>query len=354
MYFASDNWAGASPRVRDALLAACSGVAPAYGGDEVTKALTQKMSELFDHEVAVALVPTGTAANALGLSALCPPYGLIYAHWDAHIIREECSAVEFFTHGAKIVGIAGEAGRISAESLKEALADSPASGASYPANAVISLTQATECGTLYRPSEIAALSSIAKAHGMGVHMDGARFANAVATLGCKPADITWKAGIDVLSFGGTKNGALMAEAVVFFDPSKADKIEWLRKRGGHIMSKMRPLAAQFLALIEGDHWLDLARHSNAMAADLANGFQVIGHSLIWPREINEVFVVLPDALIAKLRGAGAVFYDWPKGSLPKDKQPREGETAVRLVSSFATTKEEVERFIALLREGSFP
>lgn len=349
MYFASDNWAGAPLEIRAALAAACAGFAPAYGGDDSSKRLQTKLSEVFEREVAIALMPTGTAANALALAALSPPQGVIYAHQDAHIIREECGAVEFFTGGARIVGVAGEAGRLSREAFIAALAENPASGAPFPVNAALSLTEATECGTLYRPDDIAALASLAKSKNMGVHMDGARLANALAALGCSPADLTWKAGVDILSLGLTKAGAMMAEAILFFEPEKAPSIEWLRKRGGHVMSKTRLASSQFLAMLEDDLWLRLARHANLAAARLAKGIKEQGHALVWSCEANEVFVVLPNSLVMKLRGAGAIFYDWPAASLPKERRPRDDETAIRLVTSFATGEDEVEQFVGLMK-----
>jgi threonine aldolase len=345
MIFASDNWAGASPRVLAAIEREAAGFARAYGHDEATRRLGGLLAGLFGREVAVFTTPTGTAANALSLAALASPGGAVIAHQTAHVVGDESGAVEFFTLGAKVVPVAGPAGKLTPDALTAAI-DRLRADDRAPRPQALSLTQATECGTVYRPEEIAALADIAHRHGLSVHMDGARFANAVAFLGVDPAEITWRAGVDVLSFGGTKNGALMAEAVVFFDPARAADLDWRRRRGGHIVSKARLIAAQFLGLLEDGHWLDLARHANAMAARLAEGLSAAGHRIPWPVEANEVFPVLPDAAIARLRAAGATFYAQPRDVVPVS----DGETMVRLVTSFATEVEEVEEFVGLVRE----
>jgi threonine aldolase len=347
MNFASDNWAGASPRVRDALAAACEGLAPSYGHDEATNMLAARMAELFACEVAVFLVPTGTAANALALSAFCPPYGVVLAHEAAHIVGDECGAPEFFSHGGRLVTLPGLGGKLAPHALEGAFSRLAGSRSRFPSPAVLSLTQATECGTLYSLEEIKALTGWARERGLNVHMDGARFANAVAALGCAPAEITWKAGIDVLAFGATKNGAMMAEAVVFFDPARAEDFDWRRKRGGHVVSKARLISTQFLALLADGHWLELARHANAMAARLAAGLGKAGYRLAWPAQANEVFPILPVAVVERLRRAGAGLYEWPTGSIAATDLPGAEEALVRLVASFTTTPEEVDRFLAL-------
>ena len=346
MRFASDNWAGASPRVRDALLAATEGFAKAYGGDETTQALTSALSRLFERDVAVFVVPTGTAANALSLSAASPPNGAILAHAEAHVVGDEYGAPEFYTQGAKIIPIPGIAGKLAKDDLEGVLTRLRAARHGI-APAALSLTQATECGTVYSVEEIASLAGAAKAAGLTVHMDGARFANAVASLGTSPAGVTWKAGIDVLSFGGSKNGALMAEAVVVFEPRLAEGVEWRRRRGGHVLSKARLISSQFLALIADGHWLELAGHANAMAKRLGEGLAAAGHRIPWPVQANEVFPVLPQAVAAKLRQEGAFFHDWSSGSVKAEDQPGAGETMVRLVASFATTPAEVDRLVEL-------
>jgi threonine aldolase len=225
MKFASDNWAGASSRVREAIDAASEGFATAYGLDATTAALADRLGQLFEREVAIFLVPTGTAANALSLGALCPPYGSILAHEEAHVIGDEYGAPAFFTQGARLVGIAGTGGKLTRDAVAATLARLAASGPRAAVPSALSITQATECGTVYGAGEVSALAALAKGAGLGVHMDGARFANAVAALGCTPAEVTWKAGVDILSFGGSKNGALMAEAVIVFDKARADGVD---------------------------------------------------------------------------------------------------------------------------------
>jgi threonine aldolase len=347
MKFASDNWAGASMRVRDAIIAASDGFAPAYGLDATTAALVDRLGQLFEREVAVFLVPTGTAANALSLGALCPPYGSVLAHEEAHVIGDEYGAPEFFTQGARLVGIGGIGGKLTPDAVAATLARLAASGPRVAVPSALSITQATECGTLYSPAEVAALGSIAKEGGLAVHMDGARFANAVAALGCTPAEVTWKAGVDILSFGGSKNGALMAEAVVVFDEARADDVDWRRRRGGHVLSKARLISSQFMALVTDGHWLELAGHANAMAARLAVGLAAAGHRIPWPTQANEVFPILPRTSVARLKAAGADFYEWTSTSLAASDQPASDETMVRLVASFATTTGEVERFLEI-------
>ncbi|MDQ0396106.1 threonine aldolase family protein [Labrys monachus] len=352
MNFASDNWAGASPRILEALAAGNGGLAPAYGQDDLTREANARLSALFGRDVGVFTAATGTAANSLALAALCPPYGAVYAHEDAHIIADEGGAPEFITQGARLIGIGGLAGKIDPARFETVAGRASGPAGRLPVPAALSLTQATECGTVYRPEEILALTGPARERGLKVHMDGARFPNALAFLkqlsnDIAPADVTWKAGIDALSFGFTKTGALMAEAVVLFDAEKAAEIEWRRKRSGHIVSKARLIAIQIIAMLEDDHWLDLARHANAMAALLDKGLRAAGHEIAFPVEANEVFAVLPKALIERLRQAGGRFYEWPRGSLAPERHPGPDADLVRLVTSFATRPDEVEAFARL-------
>jgi threonine aldolase len=354
MNFASDNWAGASPKIIEALALGAKGFAPAYGNDDLTRELKARLSALFGRDVGLLFAATGTAANSLALSALCPSYGAIYAHRDAHIVGDEAGAPEFFSRGGKLVPLPGNEGKLTPAVLDAAIARGTGSGSPIPKPAALSITQATESGTVYREAEITELSAIARAHGLKVHMDGARFANAVAFLekadrGARIADITWKAGVDALSLGLTKNGALMAEAVVLFDAEKAAEIEWLRKRSGHVVSKAWQIAAQFLAMLDDDHWLELARHANAMAAALSQGLTAQGHTLGFATEANEVFAVLPKPTIMRLRQEGAQLYEWVQAALPEDKRPGADEDLVRLVTSFATRAEEVEQFLGIAK-----
>lgn len=294
MHFASDNWAGAHPKIMAALIRANEGYAPSYGGDALTKRVEAQFAEVFERDVAVFFVATGGAANSLALSQLCPPWGMILAHEESHIQMDECGAPEFFTGGAKLLPIRGFAGKLTPAAVNAALAgfpERPPHG--MPARA-LSLTQATECGTVYPVSEVSALAAAAKAAGLKVHMDGARLANALAALRCSPADLTWKAGVDALSFGATKNGCLIAEAVVFFDPAAAKDFMFRRKRAAQLFSKMRFIAAQFDAYFDGGLWLDMAAHANAMARDLSGGLAAIPGVKVWyPAEANEVFVSFP-------------------------------------------------------------
>ena len=265
MYFASDNAAGVAPAILDALQRANTGFALGYGQDEATKRLESRFSELFEREVAVFLVSTGTAANALALAHVSPPWGAVICHSEAHIAKDECGAPEFFGGGLKLVGLAGEGCKITASALAQTLERTAWGGPHHVSPAVLSLTQATEAGTVYQPDEIADLAAFARSRGIAVHMDGARFANALVRLGLTAAEATWKAGVDVLSFGATKGGAMAAEAVVFFDSARAASMPERRKRGGHLLSKHRFLAVQMEAFLTDDLWLTLARHANDMA-----------------------------------------------------------------------------------------
>jgi len=347
MQFASDNAAGVAPAILEAIGRANAGFALGYGEDAITKRLEQRLAEVFQHEVAALLVPTGTAANALALAQIAPPWGAVLCHEECHLAIDECGAPEFFGGGLKLIPIPGEAGKIAAATLEAALDRLPWGGPHHVTPAALSLTQATEAGTLYSVQEVHRLTELAHAHGMQVHADGARFANALARQELAPAEATWKLGIDVLSFGATKGGALAAEAIVFFDPARGAGLAERRKRGGHLVSKHRFIAAQIEAYLADDLWLRLARHANAMADRLGQGLATVGFAPIWPVEANAVFVALPVATIARLTSAGATFYQWKTDSLP---QPVPHDAAlVRLVASFATTAAEVDRFIATTR-----
>jgi threonine aldolase len=351
MNFASDNVMGASAPVLDAVRAANDGAQTAYGEDTVTKRVEQRFAEIFERNIAVFLVATGTAANALALSASVPPWGLCVCHREAHIMEDECGAPEFFMHGAKVVGLDGEGAKIAASDLAAYLAGLGRHVKQMPPKA-LSISQATECGLVYRLDEIAALAQVCREHGLRLHMDGARFANALVALGCAPAEMTWKAGVDLLSFGATKNGCFAAEAIVVFDPDLAETLHYRRKRSGHLLSKGRLLAAQFEGYFQGDHWLQNARHANAMAKRLATGLTALpGLRLGWPCEANEVFAILPRALDTALRNAGAVYHPWSTRSLPKSMSLGADEVLVRLVTSFATTEADVDRLLAAARDA---
>ncbi|MDH7793991.1 MULTISPECIES: beta-eliminating lyase-related protein [unclassified Beijerinckia] len=343
--FASDNASGASRKVLEALVAANDGSVPAYGADPFTRRAEERLGEVFERDCIVFLLATGTAANALALAALTPPYGAIFCHAHAHVMNDECGAPEFFSAGAKMIGIEGGAGKITPAALAASLAAYPAGVVKQVQPAALSLSQASESGTLYRPTEVAELAALAHGHGVRVHMDGARFANAVAALGCAPADITWRAGVDVLSLGASKNGAFACEAVIFFDKALAADFAYRRKRGGHTLSKGRFLAVQMLAWLEDGHWLELARHSNARAGRLAAALAAIpGVRLPWSVEANEVFAILPKVADLALKQAGARYYPWSADRLADSERPGRDEVFVRLVTSFTTREADIDRF----------
>ncbi len=310
MRFFSDNAASVHPAVMEAMACANS-VDTAYDGDAISQSLDALMSNLFETDVTAIWVATGTAANSLALASLCPPYGSILCHKDAHIQNDECGAPEFYTHGAKLALIEGEGAKVTADALKAKLATTPG-GVHWAQPHALSITNATEYGRTYTPDEVAALGEIAKAHDLGFHMDGARFANAVATIGFSPADVTWRAGVDVLSFGFTKNGGMAAECLVYFDKAKAAGVVERRKRAGHLLSKGRYLAAQIVALVENDLWLTNARAANAGAQRLA---AACGARLLHAVEANEVFARMTADEAARLRAQGFDFYDWAEGEV---------------------------------------
>ncbi|HTT99536.1 MAG TPA: low specificity L-threonine aldolase [Rhizomicrobium sp.] len=342
MNFTSDNCYGAAPGMLDALARANAGSDVSYGGDAITRRLNRQFAEIFERDVAVFPVISGTAANALSLSTLTPPHGAIFCHAQSHIAVDECGAVEMATHGARLIALDGDHGKLTPDRIAAAVAPIQKGVVHHAQPAAVSVTQATEFGTVYSPDEIAAIGKIAHANGMKLHLDGARFANALAHLKCAPADLSWRAGVDVMSFGATKNGALGAEAVVFFDPAAITDFEYRRKKSGHLLSKMRFVSAQLEAYLNDDLWIANASRANAMAARLAEGLlKVDGAVIEHPVEANAVFVTLPDRTKARLRKAGVQFYDWAP---PKDRR-----TLIRLVTSFATPEEDVANFISIAR-----
>jgi len=306
MRFYSDNTATAAPEILAAITAANQGHTIAYGDDPWTQRLDEVLGKFFGTPVRAFAVATGTAANSLSLATLSPPWGAIYAHEEAHIGVDECGAPQFFTGGAQLVSLPGEHGKLICEMLRAAVEKHPANVHTVQP-AVVSLSQATELGTAYRPAELTAISKLAHERGLTVHMDGARFANALTFLDCHPGDITWRAGVDVLSFGATKNGALAAEAVVFFNLERVRDFEFRRKRAGHLLSKSRFVAAQLLAYIETGVWQRNARRANDFAQRIG---RAAGAALLHPVEANEVFLQLGAERKAQLRKAGFEFYDW--------------------------------------------
>lgn len=342
MNFASDNAYGAMPEILAALAQANDGSARSYGDDEITARLRARLRGIFEHDVFVYPVVTGTAANALSLATLVPPHGAIICHADSHIAVDECGAPEFFSHGAKLVPLEGEHAKIAPQQIEHALAHFQKGFVHHAQPTAISLTQATERGTVYSLAELRAISGVARKHDLKLHLDGARFANALVHLDCSPADATWRVGVDALSFGATKNGALGAEAVIFFHENDVADFEYRRKKSGHLLSKMRFLSAQLDAYLENDLWLKAATRANTLAAKLGDALSKIpGAELADPVQANAVFARLPDETVARLRKAGATFYDWTP--------PSNGKTLVRLVVSFATPEDAIENFIALAR-----
>ena len=330
MRFFSDNAAPVCPQVLDALIGANRGD-NAYDGDILSRSLDEAFSALFETPVAALWVSTGTAANALALAALCPPHGSIVAHADAHIQNDECGAPEFYTHGAKLLLAGGEGAKLTPQSVVDLL-DATRTDVHQAQPAAVSITNATEYGRVYTAAEVAALGDLARARGLGLHMDGARFANAVAHLGCRPADLSWRAGVDALSFGFVKNGGMSAEALIFFRPELAAATRYRRKRAGHLLSKGRYLAAQLLALLKDDLWLANARAANGAAAKLA---AAAGGRLIHPVEANELFLRVSAEEAARLRAAGFEFYDWGPGE-------------ARFVTSWNQPSEEVDALAAAI------
>jgi threonine aldolase len=319
----------------DSLLKANEGLAMPYGNDPLTQSVHDRIREIFECEADIFLVATGTAANALSLSVMTPPWGGVFCHKDAHIEVDECGAPEFFSGGAKLIHLDDEQGKITADGLQAGW-DNIEKTVHQVQPSVVSITQATEAGTVYKTGEISGICQTARDLGLHVHMDGARFTNALVTLGCSPADMTWKAGVDILSFGASKNGCLAAEAIVVFNRDLAKTLSFRRKRAGHLLSKMRFISAQLEAYLSHDLWLDNARHANTMATRLAKGLQGIdGAVFMNPIEANEMFVTLPASVVDGLETDGFQFYRWgdPKG------------TFIRLVTAFNTKVEDVDNFI---------
>lgn len=347
MIFTSDNAFGVAPEILDALARANGGGVASYGADDITADLQGKFAEIFEHEVAVYPVATGTAANSLALATLTPPYGAIFCHDVAHVNVDECGAPEMFTGGAKLIGIGGAGGKINPDELTARLKSFRAGDVHQVQPSALTITQSNEAGGVYSLDELRRLVEVAHTFKLAVHMDGARFANALVSLNCSPADMTWKLGVDVLSFGATKNGAMAAEAVVFFDPKAAKDFEFRRKRAGHLFSKMRFLSAQLDAYLTDDLWLRNARHANAMAKRLVEGLKLIDGVVIeGEADANEIFPRLPVDVFKRLMKSEAKFHPWPN---PDDAAGGHALQTIRLVTSFATTQKDVDDFVALVR-----
>ncbi len=342
MNFRSDNIASVAPEIMRRMVEANVRSAGGYGADEVTGRLDRVFSDLFETPVRVYPVVTGTAANALALSVLVPPFGAVYCHRDSHVNNEECGAPEFFTGGAKLIPLPGERAKIDLGALEAALTRGGKDDVHYTQPSALSLTQQTEEGAIYGIDELQAFAECAKGHGLGLHMDGARFANAVVALDCAPADLTWRAGIDLLSFGATKNGAMAVEGVVLFKPELAEEFGYRHKRAGQLVSKMRFLSVQLEAYLADGLWLKLASNANLMARRLAQGLTALPQAeLLGPVEGNELFVTLPEGMIRGLEDAGAGFYRWPESM--------SSSRTIRLVAAHDTTADDVEAFLQAAR-----
>jgi len=349
MFFASDNWAGSHPKITESLARHAVGFVPAYGAGDLDRRVEERFCEIFEREVAVFFVSTGTAANSLALTAVNRPGGVAFCHREAHVVSDECGAPEYLSGGARLFPVDGPLGRIDPARLEAAISRFPREFVHHGQPIAVSITQSTEIGTLYRLADIDAVAAICRSHGLPLHMDGARFANALASLGVTPAEMTWRRGIDILSFGGTKNGCWCAEAVVFMNPEQAHEFPFLRKRAAQLFSKSRFVAAQFEAYFETGLWLKTAAHANAMAARLAGQIEASEVArLAWTPEANEVFMLMEREVARRLAEAGAIFGEWsPPASEAGLMNP--GEGLYRLVTSFATTADEVDRFGGLLR-----
>lgn len=342
MFFASDNGSGVAPEIMAALARANEGYARSYGADPIMARVKALVRETFEApEAEVYLVATGTAANALSIALMSPPWTAVFAHAEAHAAMDECGAPEFFSGGAKMIPVAGAHGKMTPASLSDALSRVGEAGVHGVQRGMLSLTNLTEAGTAYTPAEITALTALAKARGLPCHLDGARFANALVATGATPAEMTWKAGIDVLSLGGTKNGCMGVEAVVLFDPAKAWEFELRRKRAGHLFSKHRYLSAQMEAYLTDGLWLRLAAHANRMGQRLAAGLATIpGASLLHDAPANMLFPVWPKGTNDRAAARGAVYYPMPAP---------EGLESGRLVASWSTSEVEADALLAALR-----
>jgi threonine aldolase len=348
MKFHSDNWAGAHPAISENLLRHSAGMSAAYGQSTLDKQVEATFNEIFEREVAVYFVGTGTAANSLGLAAINRPGGVCFCHTEAHLVKDECGAPEYFTGGARLQTVSGKEGKMLPRRLERELSHFRPDFIHAGQPMAVTITQSTEVGTLYKAEEIEALAAICQRKGLPLHMDGARFTNAVAAQGITPAEMTWKRGVDLLSFGGTKNGCWCAEALVFFNPEQAKELPFIRKRSAQLFSKTRFIAAQFEAYFQDDLWLNLARHANTQAAKLADIISAQDDfRLAYPCEANELFVTMKKEHARQLDDLGLGSYPWP---VPEDIEDEvaDDEILLRLVTNFQTSDDELAEFQAAL------
>ncbi len=336
--FASDNQSGICPEAWAALEEANHGHAPSYGDDPWTGRAAELLREIFETDCEMFFVFNGTAANSLALASCCQSYHSILCHELAHVETDECGAPEFFSNGTKVLTISGEDGKISPSAIEQAA--KKRTDIHFPKPRAVSVTNATEVGTVYTPNELKAIWAKTKSLGLKLHMDGARFANAVASLDCAPKEITWQAGVDVLCFGGTKNGMAVGECVVFFNPDMAREFEWRCKQAGQLASKMRFLSASWVGMLRDGAWLKHAAHANAMAALFEERLRAIpAIKLMFPRQANGVFAELPPAMISMLRAKGWLFYTFI------------GAGGCRFMCSWDTQPEDVEAIVHDMMAG---
>ncbi|MCY4336024.1 MAG: beta-eliminating lyase-related protein [Litoreibacter sp.] len=349
MFFASDNTSPVHPRVMEALTRANEGYAMPYGNDPIMEEVRATIRDRFEApEAAVYLLATGTSANCTALACLCPPWATIFCHTNAHVEEDECGAPEFYTGGSKLTLVGGEHARIDPAKLAHAISHTGRGGVHNVQRGAVSITSPTENGAVYSVAQIEEIARIAKAHDLPLHMDGARFANALVATNASPAEMTWKAGVDAVTLGGTKNGLMGVEAVILFNPKHAWEFELRRKRAGHLFSKHRYLSAQMQAYLQDDLWLEMARTANARAADLSAGIlSLSGASLLHPTEANSVFASFTRAAHRRAHAAGAKYYLWPfDQSLDGDDEEM---LSARMVCSSCTTEANVDEFLSALR-----
>ncbi len=351
MFFASDNWAGAAPRVSQGLAKHADGFEGAYGAGDLDRTVEQMFADVFETQCAVFVVGTGTAANSLAAAVVGCPGGVVFSQADGHVIVSEGGAPEAFTSGGRLIPVPGDDGYIDPEALRETIGHYPPTFNHLGRGTMVTLSQTTEAGTVYSLEQIDKIVSVAKQAGLAVHMDGARFANALVALGCSPAEMTWKRGVDMVSFGATKNGCWCADALLVFNPERfggVDNIMFQRKRMGHLFSKTRFVSAQFEAYFEDDLWLQLAGHSNAMGKRLAGAVEQSGRArLAWPVHSNQVFMITEKSHGDSMLDQGAQFYPFPTTADLQDKI-KTGEQLYRMVTSFATIEAEIDQFAELL------
>jgi threonine aldolase len=352
MYFASDNCAGIHPAISAGLSAQGSGFTSAYGTSDLDREVELRFGEIFERDVAVFYVSTGTAANALALTLVAKPGGVVFAHREAHIVVTECGAPEFLSGQLRMASVDGPNGKMDVNQLRrqvEELANSDVHGGRPVA---ISVTQTTESGTVHSLAELDAIATVAKDFNIALHMDGARFANSLVSLGCSPAEMTWKRGVDMLSFGATKNGCWCAEAIVLFDPSKASELTYIHKRSAQLFSKSRFISAQLNAYFCNGLWLDIAQHSNSMAKKLAETIAGLDSNcarLTSMPQSSEVFAIINIQTITAIRAKGVIFCEWPASP---DFEIANDEQLCRFVASFATSDEDISCFHGVLHTAA--